>query len=369
MQRRTGRVAVAATLAMLGAILGACALAEPPAEELVAQATIAGPPGGPCPEEGCGSNSPMIDLIGFHELSLLGIPNLEGFRIETDPARPRVTRIIKNGVPYDLQVVGGIISGRRFGFPPLAGAALVDAFLPIHNVVTGGRYKLMIRSVRSTGYWIGPPGPAFEAYTLDWLAVGRDNPQNVCSNVSGLIERIRQDHDSDSELMGLTVFESVVYEGDRVNAANKTMGKIADDTWINIGCPTHTLAKLRMTHNTVHSQDPALLRPWEQRQATLKLLAADYCGDGTVFTVAGQKLVWQGDQMTYHHAPRTLEARWTHLGAACVGKPRMLFPTTDLGRTTFPKIWDQIIAVCRPAICTNVDTSDYRGAYRMSANP
>jgi hypothetical protein len=99
------------------------------------------------------------------------------------------------------------------------------------------------------------------------------------------------------------------------------------------------------------------------------MLVADYCNTGDPFTVAGQKLVWQGDAVSFFSPPGLLEARWTEAGAACLFAPRMLFPTTPLGATEFPDIVNQIKAVCLPAPCPDLDPLHPNGADRVSANP
>src|SRR6185503_15950048 len=141
---------------------------------------------------------------------------------------------------------------------------------------------------------VPPPAP-FQAYTLAYHPVGKDSDQELCNNIRTLDDLEATDPEqAQIELMGLTTLESVVFEGDRVNTLRKLMSRTAEDDWFNVGCAGHTLAKLFLTRNTVHSQRSPLARAWEQRQATLKLLVADYCGTGEPFTVFGQKLAWQG---------------------------------------------------------------------------
>jgi hypothetical protein len=356
MQRRSGEAGAA-----LLVILGACTVVEPPLEDIKTQAIG----GGSCAEQICGLNSPMIDLIGFHELNLLGAPNKEGFAIETLNKR---AQIVQGTRTYDLRVRNGVITGERNGVTMLSGAGLVGAEIPIRRGAK--RYSLDIGGVHAMTYFVAPADP-IEAYTLAFHALGaKDQSQPLCNNIQGLIDIVSHDKEQGRfELMGMTPIESVVYEGDRVDDVLKTMSQVADNRWFNIGCAGHTLSKLRLTHNTIQSQVPGISRPWEQRQATLKMLVADYCGDGTVFTVAGQRLVWQGDAVSYFSPPGLLEARWTETGAACLYAPRMLFPSTPLGPVDFPDIWNQIKAVCAPLICADTDPVPFDGADRVSANP
>ncbi len=357
----------AAAVAVL-ASTSACAVDVPVAESPVTPATQAliTPTGGPCPSFGCGSNSPVIDVFEIHELSLRpGERNLEGFALALASGRPQ---IVQGQDVYELRVKDGRISGWHKGRPRLFGAALVDATIP----VTRGkqRYELVIRTARDLTFYVAPFDP-IEAYTLEWREVGRDGPTtNLCNNRKELERQIKEDPENGQrELMGMAVGESVVFEGDRVRVAGMTMDRAADDLWFNLGCAGHTLSKLRLTHNTVHGQDPALVRAWEHRQATLKMLVADYCNTGATFTVAGQPLVWQSPEVSFFRTPRELEARWDHKGATCLYAPRMLFPT-PLGFATFPDIWTSLSdAGCAVPRCSNLTPADYDGALRVSANP
>jgi hypothetical protein len=360
---RSGRGAVALAFAF---VLGACGVEEWPAEAVTAQAVA----DGSCGAEVCGSNSPEVDLLGFHDLSLVGIPNVEGFVIET---RNGLAQIQKGALSYNLHVSGGIITGTRLLTPILSGTQLIGAFIPIFNVNTRKRYQLVIRGVSPMTYFVPPTSPppaAFEAYSLTWRAPPSDFERSLCNNIEGLRKlRSRDPEQAQWELMGLSELQSVIFEGDKIYTLPKTMEKLPDDSWINIGCAGHTLAKLFLTRNTVHSQRPGILRPWEQRQATFKFLVSDICGTGQPFTSFGERVVWKGDLMQYFETPDTFEGRWTENGAKCIHKPRMEEPSTELGASLFKDIWGQIRKVCDPVLCVNLDVNDFQGAYRNSGNP
>lgn len=360
MKRRYSWAAAAAYLA----VVGACVVSEIP-EESTDVATQAIGTGGPCPDAVCGENSPVINKIGFYDLHLFGIANTQGYAIETIKG---IAQIVQGTNSYDLHVVDGVITGWKGPFLLLAGQGLVDSYIPIQRGKT--HYKLLIKDVRPMTYF-APPLDPIEAYTFQYVQVGAsDTPLPLCDNIDELIkEQTRDPEFAQADLMGMLVLESLVFEGDRVYETSRTMSKTADDSWFNIGCAGHTLAKLRLTRNTIHSQSSTLSRPWEQRQATLKMYSADYCGNGTVFTVAGQRMVWQGGGIGYHSGPHLLEARWNENGAQCLYAPRMLFPSTPDGPVYFPKILDQIHAVCIPMKCGNQDLAFFDAQDRMSADP
>jgi hypothetical protein len=171
--------------------------------------------------------------------------------------------------------------------------------------------------------------------------------------------------------MGLQLDEVVVFEGDRFDSHTRTVKPAADDHWFNISCAGATLAKLRLTHNTVHTLGK--LPSWEERQATLKMFSADYCGTGEAFTVPGQSLAWQGGAMTGYYDGATIasfEARWGPDGAICLSDPRMNHPNTSLGRQLQKTFLENLPKSCSLPACADVDPPDqFDGALRITANP
>lgn len=72
-------------------------------------------------------------------------------------------------------------------------------------------------------------------------------------------------------------------------------------------------------------------RPWSRRsgmralhKACVRMLRADYCGDGRSFTVDGT-LIGHADRMGMHSVPSTweLEATWSPAGATCIERTRI----------------------------------------------
>jgi hypothetical protein len=364
MHRRTG-----CAVAVLTSFWSACAVDGEVAEDHAVSTIVRGP----CPDAGCGENSPVIDALGFHELSLLGLANKQGYWIL--PAKAPA-QIVKGLASYDLNVVNGFITGSRNNVTMLSGSGLRGATIKVQR---GPKtFTLKIADVRSMQYFTWPRS-AIETYRLEWAPDKDDHFVNLCAGIPLLLDE-GLDHGGDgetdpahAELMNMTVWEAVVFEGDRIDTAKKTMSQVAsaaNDKWFNIGCATSAPAKLLLTHHTIHSQAPQL-RAWEQRQAMLKMYVADYCGTGDSFTVARQKLVWQSTSVLYLFPPWKLEARWTEAGAKCLNNPRMLYPSTPLGPVYFPDIYDALNAAgCHPPSCSpNLDPQDLGGADRVSSNP
>jgi hypothetical protein len=123
--------------------------------------------------------------------------------------------------------------------------------------------------------------------------------------------------------------------------------------WVNVACVGTALAKLFLLRHTQASQ----LVPTTpgERQAMLKMLTADVCGDGQSFTVHGQPLYW-ADAKGITRLPDArwrVEAVWSEHGAVCINQPRR------------PELAAAIEQQCGPLPrCT----SSSRG-YVISANP
>lgn len=315
-----------------------------------------------CAPSVCGANNPGIDDHGFHSLSKSGQPNEKGFKL---------VRFEKDGVSYELDVVDGYLIGTRTPLlMVLAGQALVGAQMVLENA--SDSWRVRIARVGQIEFQVGVADP-IETYVLEYAANGRSDWRNLCGRGHGVV-------DPGPDAMGLPPDESILFDGDRIDLGPKTVAVDPDRDWFNIGCSGHVISKLHLTRNTLASTDavpPAVSFPG--RQATLKLLTADYCGDGTAFTVAGQRLVWQGGLVEYVDPPITMEASWSEYGALCLNTPRMALPTTNAGALAFPDIWGAILARCQPQPCwesltvtaaANHGSTPILGVeQRVSANP
>jgi len=93
--------------------------------------------------------------------------------------------------------------------------------------------------------------------------------------------------------------------------------------WTTLACQGHALAKMKFAGYDPNDQYGSVP---ENRQATLKMFTADYCGGGQPFTIVGKKLQWVDalahftEQMLPYLG--AVEARWTDAGAECLDEPR-----------------------------------------------
>ena len=315
----------------------ACTGSEPLGE--VSQATL-------CPTWQCGTNSPVVAFRSFHELSELGAPNAEGFRISA---------FVSAGTNYQIDVKDGRLRGVR-GSVVIEGTALVGATILIDHA-SGSQYALTIDDVSTVDAWAAVSGahPVFETYLVSWA----DWPVTPTTQWRNLCPSPAEREDS----LGLSSHYALVFEGDRINAQRKTV-YASDPTWFNIGCAGHALAKLALSGHTQAGNAYGFATAPLERQTMLKQIVADYCGTGQAFTNAGTPLSWidNNGYNEYSFSSPTLEARWTWRGASCLDTPRAI--------DTLPDVEDEILEICaRPPLCTDPNPTEFDGAYVISATP
>lgn len=353
-------------------LAGVSACLDVTTEELPAdEAPAAGDPGVDvtnqafidCTEWQCGSNSPVIDALTFHELNVDGLANAQGFSVIT---------MRQGSLLLELSVERGRIIGRS-GSTTLAGPALEGAEIWLRRAGSPKTYLIRITDVQVMPMFATLNGALkpIETYLLELNEIGSSGQpladwRNLCHNPP-----TRENPD----LIGMNAFHAVVFEGERINSTAKTINTFIQPSWFNIGCAGHTLAKLALSGQTYSAQlAHGFTTTIAERQTFLKMLTGDYCGTGKPFTVAGQKLQWQ-DARDYTHYKLPLinletEARWTPAGAACLSTPRVDANPTALGAQAFPLGADQAInQVCPNLPPCPFGPSLFDGKYLVSANP
>jgi hypothetical protein len=328
------------------------------------------PSGGGCDEWGCGGNSPVIDHLGIHDIhgEVGGLANANGFRVTGIEKQmcggclPKpFTRVYSKG--GNLFVTDGVVT--------LSGGAVAGTIITVEN--SSNKYEIRIAKLGRTPYWaeIATGDGVATTYYLDWdvVVVGDQKRQwkNVCSKPPG---------DNSPDLLGMDSVASVVFENDNIDSHKKTVSLRGEKHWFNIGCAGHALAKLHLSGHTTGAQNDEGFHTTEQeRQATLKMITADYCGTGYAFTVAGQPLQW-----TDQHGWNTYtigfagkkEAEWTEKGASCLNEPRINANPTVPGLAAFPDVELDIKNECggrRPDPCADADALVLNGSHIISSNP
>jgi hypothetical protein len=352
---------LASSISLLTALALGCV--EPPADDQVAsteQAVIE------CDTWICGSNSPIIDTLFFHELNTRGLANAQGFV---------VTSLRQSGIDYTLYVERGKIIGRMGSLPQLQGAALKDAEIRLR---LGSRvFAIRITAVGSVQTFARLLGSTrtLETYQLDTTELLSGVPStagwtNLCSNPPSR---------DNPDVQGMNVFQALVFEGERIDAASKTINTALDASWFNIGCAGHALAKMAVNGETEAARQAfGFQTTISDRQTFLKMVSGDYCGKGHSFTVSGEPLQWKDSHgyTNYVTSPLNLqiEARWSPSGATCLNQPRVLANPTPLAQSTFisaQAFQQDLTADCNgqlPPPCVG-SVTDLAGQLFVSANP
>jgi hypothetical protein len=337
--------------------------------------------GSRCDADFCTTNSPMVSVYGTWEFKLDGTANLQGFSLiglgkDRGAATEFFTLAVHDSRIYGLDAWGNIA---------LQDVDLIGAKIYLdHN---GAQHAIAISDVGAISEVVAKPNQ-LQTYVLDWSDVLKQElphpmaagawiennsmpletpPTPVCPAPEWIEEpyvgsMVEWD---ESTVAGMSVYESLVFEGDRFDPEKRTVAHTADDNWFNVACGKYTLAKLRLTRNTIHTA-PAM--EWRRVQAAFKMLSADYCGTGKAFTFTGEPLVWRDRaDMDYFRlgAKNELEARWDESGAICLSSPRLARTANPTAAKTFPDVWVDIKMECgaagkRMRSCTDVNPLNWQ---------
>lgn len=250
------------------------------------------------------SNSAHANLYPISTLSLLGAANDDGIRV--------VGIKSPGGLSYRLRTVGDDLAA----FNPVTntvvaqGAGLIG--WDIHVVDGEGGHE----EIRVFGYDPYIPSWASGAAPISGYALAYEDPNQPGEYLSVCPESL-----SDPGEIAVTVIRGEIYD-------EATKEAIPAPDWITIACFGNAVAKMKLMNYGPQSDfgggAPATL---DQRQATLRMITADYCGDGTSFTADGTLLDWKNSAATLVPAGAPafddVEAVWTKSGALCLGTPRL----------------------------------------------
>jgi hypothetical protein len=340
-----------AVLPLLAAALMSCVAScllpgapEEPAAgpDPLATATTAQPLGS-CPSWECGSNSPKIDVYGFHDLHVGGAPNSAGLV---------VTGLWHGGTLYQLAVEKGRILAKLGGAIKLAGPALANAEIRLKSLGNGKSYAIRITNIVTMASFakLGGTSRPIETYYLDVAELIGGAPATtfraLCPSPPARYS---------PDLLGMGRFQTLVFEGERIDALRKVIDPVLDPSWLNLGCAGHLIAKLAINGYTESARVAfGFNTTIDERTAFVKMLAGDYCGGGHPFTVAGQPLEWlDAHGYTKYVSPApglAIEARWGPGGATCLNVPRVDASPTALSAATFGGAVLPAIAAACPAL-------------------
>lgn len=112
------------------------------------------------------------------------------------------------------------------------------------------------------------------------------------------------------------------------------------ESWVSFACPGDALSKMKQM-GYVPDETKAI-----HRQATLKMITADYCGTGKSFTEDGTPVIWQNFEGTIGKGAGdgAIEALWNEYGALCLTTPRLAPLDKIAEECTLPLCDDELLA-------------------------
>ncbi len=181
------------------------------------------------------------------------------------------------------------------------------------------RSEIGIEAYEEVADWV--TGSPVATYGLDYQSVGER--KGVCAG------------------LGRDGTNVTIVAGETYDDATKTVTP-DQPAFATFACRGHALAKMRLMG---YAPNDGYGSTWEDRQATLKMLTADYCGTGESFTVVGQPLSWL-DRLglfTPDVAKASkLEARWDLDGAQCLDTPRAVKRDEVEAACSIPRCEDSV---------------------------
>jgi hypothetical protein len=295
------------------------------------------------PGPGCGHNTPWLGTsIRFHELDAHGGFNDQGLEL---------AGFKKGSRSLTLKVEGDQLLGVPAHGPALRGEQLCGAVIRLKGSGGESFFLHIVRTGQST-FWIDDPAqpgaqPSFERLAPVYhflvarqeLALGCDAPLpyekpgvwNLCNDkASG--DRLDE---QDRPMVG----KAVVFSGDRFTEQGNTVSPSDPTGWFNIACAGSAPWKMHLDRQTAAASGPPVYRTTTaQRNAYLKMLTGDYCGDGRLdfarpgwplwmlFAAPFEPLVPDaggGVMLIPRAEASSTDAIWSDAGAVCIDTPRL----------------------------------------------
>lgn len=258
-----------------------------------------------CPRWRCGYNTSELNGKSLQELHLGGHTSESGVRLVgfLPPAG-----LLLN---WTLDVDGDelIARGGLLGDGTLRGHALIGSVMLL--TVDGVPVPVTIVGYEEVDSWASGGEPV-AAYALIYPDLAQPLlTRSICKGT--LLDPLQA--------------SVVILAGERYDLDTKTV--IPDQPgWITLACAGSAAAKMALLGYGPHGSHDGGPATAAQRQATLKMITADYCGDGHSYTEDGTQLWWENQAGTVTPDPSATlgasEAIWTDSGALCLDTPRVV---------------------------------------------
>ena len=275
----------------------------------------------------CGFNYAEVDGRAIRELNVHGVANSSNVKIASFNAPAGL-------LGYKLGVQNDELVATKAGATTLRGNSLVGGTVTL-LVKQPGLLDLWLPTVITiAGYdeipsWaVGAPDTA--TYALVYPdASSSTGTHNVCNG----------------DLTDTLATAAIVLGSETYDLDTKEVNENLAD-WFTIGCAASAVAKTRLFNNGPQSDFDVNgnAASVDQRQATLKMITADYCGNGTSYTANSTPLQFEdaAGTVAVSGTPGPIEAIWTAEGALCLGTTRI--PNTSVA--------------CSLPSCAGFDVSD-----------
>lgn len=265
----------------------------------------------PCEDIVCG-NAATLGKNPFWELDATGTQRSPtgGFRIRSFHG--------PLGAPLELRVNGFGLVGVSAAQQYVTGTALEHSTLEIDGA-DGVVYRLVLEKVGPVTYFecTGdcPPIPTYAwSYTYESSPGKRTPARWVCprANLAPNTNTIYKN--------------AILFTGDRYDRATGTVQTIGDTSpWFNFACNDDVLWKMAVFRYAQPASYGAYVTSIADRDAAIRSIRADYCGDDHAWTETGTSVDWanRGGWLTHAEDGMTVEAIWNANGAVCLTKPRL----------------------------------------------
>ncbi len=257
-----------------------------------------------CPTWQCGLNSAEVNGRTIRELNLDGIANTSGIKIVGFTAPLGVLGNYSLAVEKDELVAKG-------NGPTLRGLGLIGATILVKEPGTLSLpLPITILGYEKIPSW-AENGPDVATYALLYPDVGSVlGARNVCNG----------------DLTDVLATAAVVLGGETYDLPSKTVNP-GLDRWFTIACAGSAAAKMRLLNYGPQSNFDGAGHPATvaQRQSVLKMITADYCGNGTSYTANGTPLQYEdaAGTVSFDGTPGAVESVWTQNGALCLDTTRI----------------------------------------------
>ena len=265
-----------------------------------------------CGQQNCGRNAHVAGAISINHLSSDSINGYRFIGAMTPEGQP--ADVVFRGDELtlvtgdDVELRGPQLVGLRF---VLLGDAGEEVHLHLDGLHGAGVPSLKIAGLQYRTYRFSmtvdgsPPRPLCE-----------QTPWNDHGSTAGLGSR-------DALVIPR---EGYAWDGDPLIPPHVPDGE--GDAWFTIGCAGGAYAK-----KVLLGYDPTLPRTHEaatsvgENEAMMRMLTAQYCREGSHFTMTGTPLFWE-NQQGWFEPPSGLqvEAIWSPNGAVCHNEPRLVYP-------------------------------------------